>query len=90
MSDEPTLKEIARRINAHLKRFEADPEINKVNSARASSYYNAGASARGGWVSITYVSYQGSTALRRDKAQQYLDWLDAGNVGRHVAAGVRR
>lgn len=85
-------KEIAERINAHLKRLEADPELNAqrwyTNSKgeRHSSgrpFY--GAWARGGTklVSITYVAYQGTTKLDADAAQAYLEWLDAGNAGTH-------
>ncbi len=78
-------KEISDRINAHLKRFEADPVINarddKYGTAKfyyAGSYYHAGPKIR-----VTYVSYQGSTMMSKAEATEYLEWLDAGNVGTH-------
>lgn len=93
---ELTAKELATRINAHLKRFEADRKINKQQfyhsmrtKKRESSgrpYYYAGASASGRWVSVVYITYQGHTNLTRDEAARYLTWLDAGNVGHHYEA----
>lgn len=85
-----TAKEIATRIGAHLHRFEADPEINKVNKEYGTRhYYVAGAwAASPGWIGVRYVSYQGSTNLCKREAEKYLAWLDAGNVGTHYAAGV--
>ena len=82
------LKEIAARIDAHLKRFEADPAINKIIvhwEMRLSTYFLAGCAANGGWISICYVSYQGSTCIRGKEALAYLAWLDAGNIGQHYA-----
>lgn len=84
---------IAREIHAHLKRFEADPVINaerffdsfktgKRESA-GHSYYNANASASGGRVHVRYISYQHTTSFTIERAQAYLDWLNAGNVGTH-------
>lgn len=83
------LKEIAARINAHLKRFEADREINKpgppVNGhQQLHPYYHANAGYHGGrYVRVLYISFQGSSTLTRDEAVAYLAWLDAGNVGTH-------
>ncbi len=77
------LTEIADRITAHLKRFERDPVINKLNKWDAKPYYNAHAWRGGAYVRIRYVSYRGTTSLRRAEAIAYLEWLDAGNVGRH-------
>ena len=88
-------QEIAPRIDAHLRRFEADPVINAkrdVDPGRFGSgwtpYWNAGAYSGNGAsrVYVTYVRYQGQTALTREEAQRYLEWLDAGNVGRHHEA----
>ncbi len=85
----PKLDEIAARINTHLRCFEADPKINK-NTKRdrtgLSDYYNAGSSASGSRVFVTYISYQGRTSLTKKLALLYLAWLDAGNVGRHWKA----
>ena len=91
------MKEIAERINAHLKRFEADPEINteityhsnrtgKQESAGHRFYYAGAYYHRGPKVSVTYISYQGHSNLSKDEALRYLEWLDAGNVGRHYEA----
>lgn len=71
-----TLAELARRINDHLKRVERTGAMSDWHQAGA--YYMGGARIR-----ITYVSRQGGTTLSRPKAQAYLDWLDAGHVGRH-------
>ncbi len=87
MTTQPKLKDIAAKIDAHLKRFEADPKIN--TSATRSSirpYYGAGAGVAGAYVSVTYVSFQGARTLDRDEALRYLAWLDAGNVGQHYKA----
>lgn len=82
------LKEIASRINAHLKRFEADPEINKntkPDRSGLSDYYHAGSGASGSRVFVTYIIYQGSSSLKKADAEKYLAWLDDGNVGRHYS-----
>lgn len=80
--------ELASKINAYLKRFEADKSgVNKpyTDGGRKGlvPYYNAGAYAAGGRVLVIYVSYQGRTGLTIAEAEAYLAWLDAGNVGRH-------
>lgn len=79
------MKELAARIYAHLKRFEADPVINAerpngsgVPYFRANAYYPGGAR-----IGVVYVSYQGARSLTRDEAEAYLAWLDAGHVGTH-------
>lgn len=79
----PKLSEIARRIDAHLKRFERDPKINGVPKFMLKPYYNAGAHRSGCYVHVTYVSYQGGSRLDRARAEAYLAWLDSGNVGTH-------
>lgn len=90
-----TLTEIAGQISEHLARFEADPKINpsvkfdreksKWVKAEGGLRHYSGANARrgGSRVMITYVSYQGSDGLTRAEALRYLEWLDAGNVGKH-------
>lgn len=82
------VREIAERIRAHLKRFEADPKINVrthlvLHPCR--KFYQAGAWASGRYVWVTYIAYQASSALTKSEAERYLAWLDAGNVGRHYA-----
>lgn len=81
-----TLKQIATRISTYLKRFENDPEINKSYKSGDSTlqpYYLAGANAAGRYVQISYINYQGRQSLSKKEAVAYLEWLDAGNVGRH-------
>lgn len=82
-----TLKEIATRIDAHLKRFEQDKEINRYKDSRSLDglhpYWRAGAWVGGRYVRVCYISYQGTSALTKQQAEQYLAWLDAGNVGSH-------
>lgn len=85
------MKELAARISAHLKRFEADPEINRHAAARREQdrtvpYYTARAFVAGAWIGIVYVSYQGATNVPRADAERYLAKLDAGFVGRHFEA----
>ena len=85
----PDMKDIAARIDAHLKRFEKDPKINIDRSSEKAglwTYYYAGAGAGRGRVYVTYISYQGVTPLKKAEALKYLAWLDAGNVGRHYKA----
>lgn len=84
-----TMTELAARINVHLKRFEADPVINApytYETMKLRHYWHAGAGVSGRRVHVTYISYQGSRGLTRAQAEQYLAWLDAGNVGRHYEA----
>ena len=80
------LHEIAARIAAHLKRFEADPKIAKsqnIEGPRLDFYCGPTAQPGGTRVFVTYVSYQGEASLKKAEAEAYLAWLDAGNVGRH-------
>lgn len=85
-----TLTETAKRISAHLRRFEADAGINRATGRSAylgiKPYYGAGAIRSGRFVGVMYITYQGRTSLKRDEAESYLAWLDAGNVGRHFKA----
>lgn len=54
-----TLKRLARSINAHLRRFEADPKINPKSTEGTAAYWNAGASySKGKFIDVVYVSYQ--------------------------------
>lgn len=78
--------EIAQRIDAHLKRFEADPAINSLSIYGSRLYYRARAWASGGWVCIRYISFHDSDSLRKAAAERYLAWLDAGKVGSHFKA----
>ena len=82
------LAEIASRIDKHLKRFEADPKINacRVSHGNTKPYFYASAYARGRYVYVGYITYQGLSHLSKEQALIYLAWLDAGNVGRHLEA----
>ncbi len=80
------LKEIAERISKHLKRFEADKEINIRTGRGTSRFYFANARHTGRFVQITYITYQGFTSLSKAEAEKYLAWLDAGNIGWHYKA----
>lgn len=80
------LKDIAKEIDGYLKKFEADPKTNtgRYNpKAGLHEYYNAGCSSRGRFVCVWYISYQGNSSLTKAEAIEYLDWLKAGNIGRH-------
>lgn len=88
MAKPTKLADIAKRIDAHLKRFEADPKINKARKGTEGlhPFYVARAHASGRFVYVTYITYQGNSHINREEAERYLAWLDAGNVGRHWEA----
>ena len=71
-----TLRDIADGINRHLKRLEREGLLPGL--ANAGAYYMGGARIR-----ITYVSREGGTTMSRPRAVAYLDWLNAGHIGRH-------
>jgi hypothetical protein len=79
------MKKIAEGIDAYLRCFEADPKINVAKEGRnISPYFHAHAWYPGGaYISVVYISFQGISHLKRDEAEAYLAWLEAGNVGRH-------
>lgn len=79
------LSDVAERISAHLKRFEKNPAIN-VPTNKLTPYWNSMACASGPRVFITYVSYQGSSSLKKGDAIKYLQKLDGGYVGKHYGA----
>lgn len=76
-----TLIEIAAGIDFHLKRFAATPEIS--HEGKRTKFWNAGAYQTGRYVAVRYISYQGSHCLSKKTAQNYLDWLNDGNIGKH-------
>jgi hypothetical protein len=85
------LVEIAARIQAHLERFAADPKTattQNTNGPRCTRYFRPSAKPGGARVMVIYVSYsyQGESSLTKTDALAYLEWLDAGNVGRHYEA----
>ena len=78
------LKEIGNRINAYLKRFEANKEINATDPKYGTRpYHYPHAVANGRYVAVQYVTYHGVIHLTKNEAVEYLAWLDAGNVGEH-------
>ena len=84
------LKDIASRIDSHLKRFEHTPSLNPLDRKYGTRpYFWANSYAAGRFVYVTYISYQGTDHLTKDEATRYLAWLDAGNVGRHIEALAR-
>lgn len=85
MGESLTLTEIAERINKHLNRFEEDVDgVNKWDdNVGVLLYYLTSAHAVTRGVRIAYVRYKGTYLLKKKEALGYLNWLDAGNVGRH-------
>lgn len=79
------LTEIAKRIHAHLKQFEADSAINKRRDNRYAGrpFYFPYAIKVGRNVLIRYVCYQDDSILNKTSALEYLNWLEKGNVGKH-------
>lgn len=82
----PTLAEFAARIDAHLKRFEADPAINTIvrEGSGIHMYWKAGAYVYRNRVMVRYVGFQATTTMQRSEAESYLQWLDAGGIGKHT------
>lgn len=79
-----TLTEIAEQIHNHLKRFESSSKHNPVDKTyHTRPFFHSHAYRAGRFVSVQYVSYQGSSSLTKKQAIDYLYWLDAGNVGTH-------
>jgi hypothetical protein len=84
------LRDMAAKINSYLKKFEADPAINRARQEGRNGlkpYYNAAACHSGRYVHVSYVSYQGGSNLTREQAERYLAWLEQGGIGKHHRAG---
>lgn len=88
-----TLSETAMRINEHLTRFARTPAIaskkwidGKGEERDLSLYWNPICFRAGPRAKVRYVSYQDESSLTKDEAERYLEWLNAGNVGRHYDA----
>lgn len=78
------LQEISQKIDAHLKRLEADPVSNvRANGKSGPRFYHAGACVAGRFVGVVYVSFQSMTKLSKAEAEAYLVALDGGSNGRH-------
>lgn len=65
---------IAKKIDEHLNRM-WDKEGNN------DLYYYPAAFASGRYIRVSFITYQGSKALTKAEAEEYLAWLDAGNEG---------
>jgi hypothetical protein len=85
------LDKIAEGIEAHLKRFESDPAINKVaEGCTLHPYYHVCATRTyGHTVSVRYILFKGMAKLSESQAKKYLEWLNAGNIGTHFKMGIR-
>lgn len=83
----PKLAEIAERIAAHLRRFEADPalrETQNTSGPRMKLYWGAFTNVAGSRIRVGYVRGRfDDECITKATALGYLAWLDAGNVGRH-------
>jgi hypothetical protein len=89
---------LGQKINAHLRRIEADPKLNPskrfdkdakewvLDAMGVRDYYGAQAHGDRHRVWVIYVTYQGGSRLSIEDAEKYLAWLDAGNVGTHYQA----
>ena len=78
------LKEIAEGIQRFLIQFEADPKVNvSRQKGGLKPYWHSHAFVSGARVGVRYVSFQGLTFLPKPEALAYLEWLRAGNVGKH-------
>lgn len=87
----PKLRDIASRIDAHLKRMQADSKINGVLPGREiRPFWNAGAFVAGRFVGVRYVSFQGETNLTKADALAYLAALDSGQNVKHYALKAHR
>lgn len=78
------LATVAKRIQAHLLKLEADEEWNA--SADASSitsrlYHPRAMRGQRSAIKIIWRSFQGGISYPREEAVAYLEWLDAGNKG---------
>jgi hypothetical protein len=85
--------EIAASISKYIDRFGSDPKIARKTwtdgngvDRELSLYWHGHAWRGGSRVMVRYVSYQSASSLTKEEAEQYLAWLDAGNVGRHYEA----
>ena len=83
----PLLKEIAQRIDVHLKRLEADLEWSRP-AGRPIRLFGSGAVVSGNRIGCTYVSYQSTRMVAKADAIVYLKALDGGFKGRHLEAMV--
>lgn len=75
-------EDIAKRLDAHLKRMEADPKFNtNLGSSGISRLYEAHAWADKGRIGYVLIAFHGSRQLALDRALGWVTWLDAGHNG---------
>jgi hypothetical protein len=82
------LSEIGVRISRHLRRLEAKQEQERggrKDEVGRRRFYVASAGQVGRYVSVSYITYQGSTNLTKAEAVHYLHALDNGFNGTHSA-----
>ena len=83
----PKLGEIAERIAAHLRRFEASPTIARVyfddSVLYRTIYASSSVKPAGSRLAVRYIGHESPDLLTKATALGYHAWLDAGNVGRH-------
>ena len=79
---------LAREIDSHLRRFEADPKINSPRETHGGlqPFWKACAIPIAGRIHVIYVLFQGGTFLTIQEARLYLSKLNDGFVGRHFEA----
>lgn len=82
--EEMKLGQLAGEIATYLQKFEHDPTVNTRNKYGTMPYYNTHAWVAGRYVQLRYISYQHTYSLEKRDAIKYLEWLRAGNIGRHT------
>jgi hypothetical protein len=70
------------------KRYRRGPSslIEVTHSSPKGYIYMANCHASGSRIWVLPVGYQGPTSRTKSEALRYLEWLDAGNNGRHFEA----
>ncbi len=75
--------EIAKKLNEHLNRMEADPDINRGRNGKK-ALINARAKLSGEFIHIAYHPQLPDYYLKLGEALGYLQWLEAGHAGYHI------
>ena len=86
--DDPEMDAVAKAIDAHLQRIEADPRKNHSEETlwgMQSMFDNASAKAEDEIraVGIRYWNWGPRYLLRKEQAKAYLARLERGHAGRH-------
>ena len=82
------LTDVAAQIQAHLSRFAADPKVattQNIYGPRSAIYLQPRAWSAGSRLGLRYVAGANGHDVFLSKAhgEEYLAWLDNGNVGTH-------